>query len=166
MDFSKKLKCLILFNLHHFVKHYEARKDEEPIWSGKWDTRAQKYPFVTFLTPFWEVCKIKLTLNINIPETTWNWKWSWNFQTFPTLFIGRDEQSFSKIWEEHLGTHCWVGMEWNNMNLWMYTEIHFGYIKLNMKKYCSFDPFAKIINSTIDTHQILLIWLSPKKSKP
>ena len=43
MDFSKKKKkkknltFLFLVNLHHFVEHYEARKDEKPIWSEKWD---------------------------------------------------------------------------------------------------------------------------------
>ena len=31
MDFSKKLKFLFLVNLHHFVEHYETRKDEESI---------------------------------------------------------------------------------------------------------------------------------------
>ena len=31
MDFSKKLKFLFLVNLHYYVEHYEARKDEEPI---------------------------------------------------------------------------------------------------------------------------------------
>ena len=34
---KKKMKCLFLVNLHHFMEHYEARKDEEPIWRGKWD---------------------------------------------------------------------------------------------------------------------------------
>ena len=29
MDFLKKLKCLFLVNLHHFVENYEVRKDEE-----------------------------------------------------------------------------------------------------------------------------------------
>ena len=29
MDFSKKQKFLYLVDLHHFVEHYEARKDEE-----------------------------------------------------------------------------------------------------------------------------------------
>ena len=33
--FSKKLKFLFLVNLHHFIEHYEARKDEEPICSAK-----------------------------------------------------------------------------------------------------------------------------------
>ena len=28
---KKKMKCLFLVNLHHFMEHYEARKDEEPI---------------------------------------------------------------------------------------------------------------------------------------
>ena len=27
MNFLKKLKFLILINLHHFIEHYEARKD-------------------------------------------------------------------------------------------------------------------------------------------
>ena len=31
MDFFKKLKFLFLVNLHHFVEHHEAKKDEEPI---------------------------------------------------------------------------------------------------------------------------------------
>ena len=31
------LFLFFLVNLHHFVEHYGARKDEEPIWSGKWD---------------------------------------------------------------------------------------------------------------------------------
>ena len=31
MDFSKKMKLSFLINLHHFIEHYEARKDEEPI---------------------------------------------------------------------------------------------------------------------------------------
>ena len=35
MDFSKILKFLYLVNLHHFVEHYEARKDEELICSEK-----------------------------------------------------------------------------------------------------------------------------------
>ena len=35
MDFFKKLKFLYSVNLHHFVEHYEARKDEEPILIGK-----------------------------------------------------------------------------------------------------------------------------------
>ena len=45
MDFLKKLKCLFLVNLHHFVENYEVRKDEEStlltnqcltlIWAGK-----------------------------------------------------------------------------------------------------------------------------------
>ena len=30
MDFFS-MKFLFLVNLHHFVEHYEARKDEEPI---------------------------------------------------------------------------------------------------------------------------------------
>ena len=34
------LKFLFLVNLHHFIKDYEARKDEEPIWNGEWDRRA------------------------------------------------------------------------------------------------------------------------------
>ena len=40
MDFSKKLKFLFLVNLHHSIEHYKGWKDEEPIWSGKWDIRA------------------------------------------------------------------------------------------------------------------------------
>ena len=40
MDFFKKLKFLFLVNLHHFIEHYGARKDEEPIWSGERDIRA------------------------------------------------------------------------------------------------------------------------------
>ena len=40
MDFSKKLKFLFSVNLHYFIEHHEARKDEESIWSGKWDIRA------------------------------------------------------------------------------------------------------------------------------
>ena len=41
MDFFfKKMKFSFLVNLHHFVEHYEARIDEEPIWSGKWDITA------------------------------------------------------------------------------------------------------------------------------
>ena len=31
MEFSEKLKFLFLVNLHHFIEHYEARKNEEPI---------------------------------------------------------------------------------------------------------------------------------------
>ena len=69
MSFSKKMKCLFLVNLHHFIEHYEARNNEEPIWSGKWDIRASKCHFVTFLTPFWEVCKICLTFNTSISGT-------------------------------------------------------------------------------------------------
>ena len=40
MDFSKKFKFLFLVNLPHFIEYYEIRKDEERIWSGKWDIRA------------------------------------------------------------------------------------------------------------------------------
>ena len=29
--FLKKIKFLFVVNLNHFVEHYEARKDEEPI---------------------------------------------------------------------------------------------------------------------------------------
>ena len=35
MDFSKKFKVLFLVNQHHFVEHYEARNDAEPIRRGK-----------------------------------------------------------------------------------------------------------------------------------
>ena len=56
--FSKKLEFIFLVNPSHFNEHYEDRKDEEPISSGKWDMRASKCHFVTFLTLFWEVCKI------------------------------------------------------------------------------------------------------------
>ena len=38
MDFSTQLKFLV--NLQHFVERYEARKDEEPIWSEKCDRTA------------------------------------------------------------------------------------------------------------------------------
>ena len=31
---------LFLVKLYHFVAHYEARKEEQPIWSGKWDITA------------------------------------------------------------------------------------------------------------------------------
>ena len=31
MDFSKELKFLFSVNLHHFIEHSDARKDEEPI---------------------------------------------------------------------------------------------------------------------------------------
>ena len=40
MDFSKKLTFLFLINLHYFFEPYEARKDEEPVLSGKWDITA------------------------------------------------------------------------------------------------------------------------------
>ena len=31
MDFPKKINFFFLVNRHHFIEHYEARKDEEPI---------------------------------------------------------------------------------------------------------------------------------------
>ena len=31
MDFFKKLQFLFLFDLYHFIEHYGARKDAEPI---------------------------------------------------------------------------------------------------------------------------------------
>ena len=31
MEFSEKLKFLFLVNLYHFIEHYEAGKNEEPI---------------------------------------------------------------------------------------------------------------------------------------
>ena len=31
MDFFYEMRFLFLVNLHHFVEHYGARKDEEPI---------------------------------------------------------------------------------------------------------------------------------------
>ena len=37
MDSFLKMEILFLVNSYHFVEHYEARKDEEPIWSGKSD---------------------------------------------------------------------------------------------------------------------------------
>ena len=40
MDFLKNLDFLFLVNMHHFVKHCEARKEEEPIWSEKCDKTA------------------------------------------------------------------------------------------------------------------------------
>ena len=40
MDFFKKMKFLFLVNLHHFLERYEARKDEQPISSGKLDVTA------------------------------------------------------------------------------------------------------------------------------
>ena len=43
---KKQKKKLFLVNLHHFIQHYEARKDEEPI------CRAYKCYFVIFLTHF------------------------------------------------------------------------------------------------------------------
>ena len=32
---KKKMKFLYLVNLHHFVEHYESKKDLESILSGK-----------------------------------------------------------------------------------------------------------------------------------
>ena len=58
MDFLQKLKFLLLVNLHNFVECFEARKDEESIWSEEWDTTAEKCHFLTFLTPFWETVKL------------------------------------------------------------------------------------------------------------
>ena len=57
--FKKTLKFLFLVNLHHFVEHYEDRKDEEPIWSEEWDITAYKCHFLTFLCPFWENCNFE-----------------------------------------------------------------------------------------------------------
>ena len=34
------MKFLFSVNLHQFVDYYEARKDEKPIWSGRWDKTA------------------------------------------------------------------------------------------------------------------------------
>ena len=34
------MNLLFLVNLHQFVERYESKKDEEPIWSGRWDKTA------------------------------------------------------------------------------------------------------------------------------
>ena len=33
MDFPKWIKLWFLINLHHTLEHWEAWKDEEPIWN-------------------------------------------------------------------------------------------------------------------------------------
>ena len=94
----QKNEVLFLVNLHHFLEHYEARKK----WRAylKWKMRDKSCHFVTFLTPFWEVCKIGLSFNTNICRTVKFW--SWKFQYLLISFTGRYVQSFNKIWEGHL----------------------------------------------------------------
>ena len=36
------MKFLDFVNLHHFIEHYEVKKDKEPIWSRKWEIRAKE----------------------------------------------------------------------------------------------------------------------------
>ena len=65
----RKNNSLLLVSVHRVVEHYEVWKDEDPIWIGKWDITAYKCHFVTFLIPYWEMCKTSLTLNTNISGT-------------------------------------------------------------------------------------------------
>ena len=35
-----KIKSVFLVNVHNFVEYYQARTDQEPTWSEKWDITA------------------------------------------------------------------------------------------------------------------------------
>ena len=49
MVISREIFICSAVNLHHYLEHYEARKNEESTWSKNWDTASQKFHFCSFL---------------------------------------------------------------------------------------------------------------------
>ena len=71
--------------------------------------------------------------------------WCWIFQEFLISFIGTDLKSFSKIWEGHLGTTCWVDMEWPYCRTDIFKNSIFLYKLSAILQFCNLMQFFKTL---------------------